>query len=118
MTCGTGIKVMDTGEEVHFKEVDPMAEEETVLCREGDMMAGRDMTVLLLSEILLLSEDQILEEGQTLEGEKDFKGDMMEAAERDMIDRLSEILLLSEDQTLEEGRIFVAIDHDQGVRIG
>ena len=51
-----------------------MAEEETVLCREGDMMAGRDMIVLLLSEILLLSEDQILEEGQTLEGEKDFAG--------------------------------------------
>ena len=65
---------MDTGEEVRFKEVDLMAEEETVLCREGDMMADRDMIVLLLSEILLLSEDQILEEGQTLEGEKDFAG--------------------------------------------
>ena len=52
------------------------------------------------------------------------EGDMMEAVDRDMIDRLSEILLLSEDriledgQTLEEGKIFVAIYHDQGVRIG
>ena len=52
------------------------------------------------------------------------EGDMMEAADRDMIGPLSEILLLSEDQILEEGqtlegeKVFVAIDHDQGVKIG
>ena len=59
------------------------------------------------------------------EAEKDRsrEGDMTEAAERDMIGPLSEILLLSEDQILEDGqtlegeKVFVAIDHDQGVRI-
>ena len=60
------------------------------------------------------------EEDHSEEEEKDRcrEGDMTEAADRDMIGPLSGILLLSEDQTLEGEKVFVTIDHDQGVKIG
>ena len=73
------------------------------------------------------SKEILSKEGSHLEKEESglcLEGDMMEPAGRDMIGPLSEILLLSEDQILEEGqtlegeKVFVAIDHDQGVSIG